>query len=156
MNLYEINAEILACMEEVDEETGELLNWERLDALMMTKDKKIESIACWIKDLVAEGKALKEEKDSFAKRQKAAENKAEQLKQYLTDILQGEKFKSEKVAISWRKSESVEVENWQQLEDDYLKYKEPEVNKTAVKAALKNGLALNGVRLVEKKNIQIK
>ncbi|MSS64572.1 siphovirus Gp157 family protein [Velocimicrobium porci] len=156
MNLYEINAEILNCMDEVDEETGELLNWEKLDALVMERDKKIEGIACWIKDLIAEGKALKEEKDSFAKRQKAAENKAEQLKKYLTNALQGEKFKTEKVAISWKKSESVEVKDWKQLEDDYLRYKEPEVDKTAVKIALKNGLPLNGVRLVEKKNIQIK
>lgn len=156
MNLYEINAAIMDCMQEVDEETGELLNVEMLDSLLLARDEKIENIACWIKNLKADAEALKAEKDSFAKRQKAAENKVEQLKQYLSNVLEGEKFSSDKAAISFRKSEAVEIDDWTKLDKDYLKYKDPDVDKTAVKKALKSGCILNGVRLVEKQNIQIK
>ncbi|MFW5631142.1 MAG: siphovirus Gp157 family protein [Acetivibrio ethanolgignens] len=156
MNLYEINAAIMDCMQEVDEETGELLNVEMLDSLLLAKDEKIENIACWIKNLKADAEALKAEKDSFAKRQKAAENKVEQLKQYLSNVLEGEKFSSDKAAISFRKSEAVEIDDWTKLDKDYLKYKDPDVDKSAVKKALKSGCILNGVRLVEKQNIQIK
>lgn len=156
MNLYEINNAIMQCMEEVDEETGELLNAEMLDNLVMERGIKIENIACWIKNLVAEAEALKAEKDSFAKRQKTAENKVEQLKKYLGKVLNGEKFTSVNAKISFRKSESVEVDDWTKLEKEYLKYKEPEVDKTAVKKALKNGCELQGVHLVKKQNIQIK
>lgn len=156
MNLYEINNEIMKCMEEVDEETGELLNAEMLDSLVMEREVKIENIACWIKNLAAEAAALKAEKDSFAKRQKVAENRVEQLKRYLGNVLNGEKFSSDKASISFRKSESVEVDDWTKLEKEYLKYKDPEVDKTAVKKALKNGSELQGVHLVEKQNIQIK
>ena len=42
------------------------------------------------------------------------------------------------------------------LDEDYLTYKEPEVNKTKVKNALNAGVVLDGVELVENRNIQIK
>ena len=41
MNLYEIDREILAC---IDYETGEILDSQRLEMLEMEKEKKIENI----------------------------------------------------------------------------------------------------------------
>lgn len=152
-NLYEIDAQIMEC---VDFETGEIIDVERLEALQMEFDSKVEGIALWIKSLVAEAKMVKEEKDNLATRQKACENKAESLKEYLASALGGEKFKTSKVSISYRKSKSVEVEDISLLDDDYLKFKEPEADKTKIKKALKDGIELEGVILVEKNNIQIK
>ena len=91
MNLFEIDNEIMNC---IDEETGEVIDIEKLDDLQMQREEKIENICLWIKNLKAEAEALKEEKDNFAKRQKAAENKAESLKQYIESYLNGEKYKS--------------------------------------------------------------
>ena len=79
MKLYDIDEKILAC---VDQETGEIIDEEALAGLQLEKDRKIEGIACWVKDLTAEAKALKEEADNLKKRQKAAENKAESLKKF--------------------------------------------------------------------------
>lgn len=152
-NLYEINNQILDC---VDMETGEIVDMDKLQELQLEFDQKVEGVACWIKNLLSEAKALKEEKDNLAARQKACENKAESLKQYLQTALGGQKFKTPKVSISYRKSESVQVDDMSKLEDDYLKYKEPEVDKTKIKQALKAGVKLQGVQLVEKQNIQIK
>lgn len=152
-NLYEIDAQIMEC---VDFETGEIIDVERLEALQMEFDSKVEGIALWIKNLVAEEKMVKEEKDNLAARQKACENKAESLKKYLASALGGEKFKTSKVSISYRKSKSVEVEDITLLDDDYLKFKEPEADKTKIKKALEEGISLEGVSLVEKNNIQIK
>ena len=152
-NLYEIDAQIMEC---VDFETGEIIDVERLEALQMEFDSKVEGIALWIKSLVAEAKMVKEEKDNLAARQKACENKAESLKKYLASALGGEKFKTSKVSISYRKSKSVEVEDISLLDDDYLKFKEPEADKTKIKKALEEGISLEGVSLVEKNNIQIK
>ena len=81
MNLYEIDNAILEC---VDMETGEIVDTEKLAALQMERDQKIENIGCWIKNLNADAKALKEEKDNLAARQKAVENKAASLKEYLS------------------------------------------------------------------------
>lgn len=151
-NLYEIDAQIMEC---VDFETGEIIDETKLQALQLEFNEKVEGIALWIKNLLAEAKMIKEEKDNLAARQKSCENKAESLKRYLSSALGGEKFKTAKVSISYRKSESVEVEDISLLGDDYLKFK-PELDKTKIKDALKNGIALEGVTLVEKNNIHIK
>lgn len=157
MNLYEIEKEIMSC---VDMETGEIIDCEKLDALTMERDQKIENIALWVKNLEADAKAFKEEKDSFAQKQKVAENKAKSLKDYLNRFLAGTAYKSTKVNIGFRKSESVDVFSLESLIEygnaDYLKYKEPEADKTAIKAALKSGANIPGCILVENQNIQIK
>lgn len=157
MNLYEINEKLELGF---DAETGEILDTEYLDKLAMERDSKIENIALWIKNLKSEAEALKAEKDVFAQRQKSAENKMEQLKKYIANVLGGEKFKTEKVSISYRKSESVEVEDMRKLMDfgdeSFIKYAEPTANKTAIKAAIKSGIEVPGVRLTENNNMQIK
>lgn len=80
MNLFEIENEIMNCW---DQETGEIFDSKKMDQLEMARDTKIENIALYIKNLTADAEALKAEKQSFAERQKAAENKAEALKRYL-------------------------------------------------------------------------
>ena len=110
MNLYEIDQKIMNC---VDMETGEIIDTARLDELQMDRDTKIENIACWIKNLNADAEAFKTEKQSFADRQKAAENKAESLKKYLAGYLAGQKFSTPRVAISFRKTSSVNILNSQ-------------------------------------------
>ena len=44
MTIFEIDEAILEC---VDLETGEIIDAERLDALQMERDKKIENVALW-------------------------------------------------------------------------------------------------------------
>lgn len=153
MNLYEIDFEIMNCL---DEETGEIIDTEKLDTLQMERDRKIDNIGLWIKDLDAEAEAIKAEQLKLADRMAAAERKATKLRQYLTHFLDGEKFKTPRLAISFRKSTQVCVDDATALPEDYLKYAEPTVDKTKVKNALKDGVLLNGVRLIERKNIQIK
>lgn len=152
-NLYEINEEILAC---VDTETGEIIDEEKLQQLQMKFDEKVEGIACWIKNLLSDAVAIKAEKDVLAEREKACKNKAESLKRYLQSALGGEKFKTAKVSISYRKSESVEIAEGAKVPEEYLKYSEPEVRKTDLKKAIKSGETFDGVSLIEKQNIQIK
>ena len=158
MNLYEIENEIMSC---VDMESGEIIDCEKLDELVMDRDQKIENIALWVKNLEADAKAYKEEKDSFAQKQKVAENKAKSLKDYLSRFLDGAAYKSTKVNVGFRRSESVDVFSIDTLMkydncDSYLKYKEPEPDKTAIKNAIKEGKNIPGCILVEKLNIQIK
>lgn len=153
MNLFEIDNEIMNC---VDIETGEIVDAEKLDALQMEKEQKIENIALWIKNLTSDAEALKAEKQAFADRQKTAENKAASLKKYLSDYLAGEKYKSSKVSISFRKSEAVNILDMSKIPEQYLKVAEPTANKTEIKNALKAGEAVAGAELVENQNIQIK
>lgn len=153
MNLYEIDNEILGC---VDIDTGEIFDVDKFEALGLERDAKIENICLWIKNLKAEVEALKAEKDAFDKRKKAAENKLESLKKYITGYLEGTAFESTKVKVSFRKSESLEVTDISKIPEEYLKYKEPDVDKTAIKNAIKQGKSFEGVLIVENQNIQIK
>ena len=157
MKLYEIDNAIYECVNE----DGEVIDPEKLEELQMERDKKIECIACWIKDLAAEANAIKEEKLKLEARQKVAENKVKSLKSYLAYALQWASFRTAKVSVSFKKTESVEVtpdglENLKAMRDDLLKYKEPEPDKTAIKQALKSGLSVRGVQLVQNTSIIIK
>lgn len=153
-NLYEINQELLNC---IDLETGEIIDTEKFDALQLEKNDKLENIALWYKNLTAEAAAYKAEKDVFADKQKRAENKAESLKKYLDSVLRGSKFNTVKVDISYRKSTSVEVEDIELLPDDYKKtITTTSADKIELAKALKDGKEITGAKLVENQNIQVK
>ena len=157
MNIYEIEQAILNL---VDPETGEITDFEALDNLTIARDEKIENVALWIKNLVAEAKAIREEEKSLAERRKAAENKAESLEKYLEQTLSGEKFSTAKVAISYRKSTAVNIADEETFAKTacptYLVYQPAEIDRKAISEALKNGAIIEGAELVERNNMQIK
>lgn len=153
MNLFQIDEEIMSC---VDMETGEIVDTERLAQLQMDRDTKIENIACWIKNLLSDAEALKAQKQAFADRQKAAENKADSLKKYLSEYLGGQKFSTDKVAISFRKTSAVNVIDMTQIPEEFLKFAEPTADKTAIKNAIKAGNVIAGAEIVEGQSISIK
>ena len=156
MNLYDIEYEITNC---VDSETGEIIDEKRLDALQMERREKIENILLWIKNLKSEAGAIREEEKKLADRRQSDEKKAESLTQYVQNVLNGEKFKTSRVVVSYRKSEAVIVDDLQLMRetcDEYLKYKDPEPDKAKIKAALKDGITVPGCHLEERQNITIK
>lgn len=157
MTLFDINKAILEFDYEIDEETGEILNAEELDALELAREEKIEGVGLWIKNLQAEAEAVKKEKDAMADRQRRLEKKAESLKNYLAWALQGEKFSTPRIAMSWRKSESVLIPDEALLDDRFVSIqmiKKPD--KKLIKDTLKAGLEVPGAELVTKQNLQIK
>ena len=153
MKLYEIDEAIMAC---IDAETGEVIDADKLDKLTMERDAKIENVALWIKDLKAEAEALKAEKMAFAERQKVAENKIESLKKWLAYALDGQDYKSVRASVSFRTSESVEIDDIYAVDENYLRYKEPEADKTAIKNAIKAGQEVAGATLVKSTSVIIK
>ena len=153
MKLYEIDSAIMDC---VDVETGEIFDMDKFEELSLAREAKIEGVCLWIKNLKAEAEALKAEEKAFNERRKVAENKMESLKKYIASYLDGTKFETAKVKVSFRKSESLEISEGANIPDEFLKFKEPEVNKTELKKALKAGMHFDGVSIVQNQNIQIK
>lgn len=152
MTLYEIDKQILAC---VDPETGEA-DTEQLEMLMMERSEKLENIACWIKDIKAECDSIKAEEKALAERRQAKERKAESLRRYLDEALARQKFETPRCVVSFRKSQKVEITNLDKIPDDYLRYKAPEPDKAAIKAAIKDGLTVEGAELVDSVSMTIK
>lgn len=159
MTLYELTEAMKGFDFEIDEETGEILNGPELDQIQMERDEKLKNCVYYYKNVLAEAAALKEEKTKLQKRQQIAEKKAESMKKYIAYCLQGEKFAPKddvRVRVTYRKSETVQCSDIYRVPDDFLRYKEPELDKTKVKKALKAGEKVEGCTLIEKQNIQIK
>lgn len=151
--LYEIDSAIMAL---IDDETGEITDPDALDALQLERDEKIENIALWIKNLTADAAAYKAEKQSFEEKQRKAEKKAESLKNYLATALNGAAFKTSRVQVSFRRSESVNITDMSLLPDEFIKVAEPTADKAAIKAAIKEGKEFAGAELVCKTSLQVK
>ena len=163
MKLFDIDEKLAACVKldesrVVDTESGEIIDLEAIAALEMERDKKIENLGCWYKNLLADAEALKAQKNAFAEREKAAKAKAESLRGFLGRYLNGRKFETAKVAMSFRKSEAVEFDAKciGDVPEEFLKFKDPELDKVAVKKAIKAGETVPGCELVQRQNLQIK
>lgn len=158
MNLYDINSQILSL---VDEETGEIADFDRFQELALAREEKIENTALFIKNLTAEANAIKAEEKNLADRRKAVEGKVESLERYLDTFLAGDTFKSAKVSLTYRKSTATVLDDgfveWAKANGkDYLKFTEPTADKTAIKKALASGEVIEHASLEERYNLQIK
>ena len=160
--LYEIDAAILAA---VDQETGEILDVEKLDALQMEREAKLEGVALWVKDLKAEADAVKAEADKLNARKKALENKIDGLKNWLLVALGGEKLKTPRCSVYQTHSQKLTVTDeeklvqYLKLDDDpdkYLRFRDPELRKDEIKKALKDGESFPGAALEETESVVIK
>ena len=153
-SLYEIDQEIMQCL---DMETGEIIDPERLDALQMERTSKIENVALWIKNLQADALAFKAEKEAFAEREKKALAKVDSLKKWLAMACNGQKFDTWRCAISFRKSERVDIADESKIPQELLTCKTMIApDKAAIKEALKAGEIIEGCTLVTHYNPTIK
>lgn len=163
--IYELDQQIAACIQ-IDEDhvvntdDGEILNLEQFEALKLERDTKLENLALYIKNQQAEADMIKAEADKLAERAKAKANEAKRCKEYLTSFManyyDGKKFETARVRLSWRSSESVEVNGIDALPSEYLKFKDPEPDKVKIKADLKAGKEIKGCQLVPRRTLQIK
>lgn len=159
-NLFEISRAIIDAWEAaIDQETGEISEegLAVINALEMDQATKRENIACWIKNLRSDAEAIKAEAKTMVDRAKSCERKAESLTRYLAADLNGQKFQTPKVVVSWRRSESVQVDANAVLPEEFIRRKiSEEPAKDEIKKAIKAGVAVPGCRLVESNNISIK
>lgn len=108
----------------------------------------------------AEADALKAEKQRLAKRQATAERAYDRAARFLAYLTKGEKYQDEDVKITYRKSESVELDDdfceWATVNAPGLVKITPEPRKADIKRLLKNGTMIEHAHLETRQNIQIK
>lgn len=138
------------------DENGNVIDEELKGYLEKYRDEAIENIAMGVKENKAKAEAIKAEEKALAQRRKVKENKANGLTKYLSDYLAGRKFSTAKVAISYRKSEAVEVASEASIPDEFRIPQPDKIDKTGIKKALKDGAVIVGAQIVERQNIQIK
>ena len=158
MTLYEIDKEIQALITE----DGEIEDIERFDALAMERDKKIENVGCWVKNLTAEAAAMKEEKKRLEDRIKSKDRMIDSLEWWLDKALDGQKFESPRVAISYRKSKAVEIQDeavfkaWAMDYAPALLKVTYTIDKTGVKNYIAGGAECPCAVIAERKSMQVK
>lgn len=167
MTLYNIDNKILEIIERgfvVDEDTGEIIDSAeevnaKLEELEFDRTAKIENIALYIKNMESLVVSLKAEEKALADRRRAREKRIENLKNYLTSSMVAANengIETSKVCISFRKSESVVV-NEALLDQKYFNEKVSYTpDKTAIKKALKDGATIDGAYIETKQNLQIR
>lgn len=168
MTLYELASgykNFLAAVEngEIPEEAIA----DTLEAMEGDITEKIDNIACVLKVLAAEEKAIKEEVARLEERLKVKVNAKERTKAYLSDMLLAlgkTEFESPRNKITFRKTpgkvvirdEKAFIEWASQYDDSLLTRGKPTINKTAVKTAIEDGKEILGAEIVVSQNMQLK
>lgn len=169
MTIYDIDARIEALSNAaeddmlIDEETGELMSVaQALDALRMEREEKIENVACLVKNLSAEADAIKDEETNLAKRRKAAETKAANLKAWLIAALTREdgttdRIKTARVAVSVKRNPPSTVVDDALLPSSYKVAKITyQADKELIKSELLAGGEVPGAHLEYGRSVMIK
>ena len=158
MTLYEIDKDIQVLINE----DGEIEDIERFDALVMERNKKIENVGCWMKNLTAEVAAMKEEKKRLEDRIKSKDRMIDSLEWWLDKALDGQKFDSPRVAISYRKSKAVEIQDeavfkaWAKDYAPALLKVTYTIDKTGVKNYIASGAECPCAVIAERKSMQVR
>lgn len=104
--------------------------------------------------------ALKAEEATFSDRRKRLERRVDGLKRYITscmDTVGRDRFETPLCRITFRKSESVNIEDEDKIPAEYIVVVEQrKPDKAAMKKAIQSGQVIDGISLLEKRNIQIK
>lgn len=163
MTLYEINQQMEEAINrmfaeantndgEVSQETTDLIS-----ELQIARDDKLEALGCVIKNTKAEAKAIKEEIDQLTKRKKSLDNKVNGLNFYVAKMLNGEKWECPKVSFSFKKSEQVIIDDENKLARKWFRKKITfDIDKAAIKEAIKSGKSVRHARIAEFNNLQVK
>lgn len=160
MNLYELNSEYQRVIEllETCEPEDQLLVMDLLSNIGLERDDKIENTGRYIKNMESSIEMIKAEEKKLAERRKSIESKCGRVRDWLDFNLAGQKYESASVSISYRKSESVEVDvPVEMLPANLVRTKTThEPDKATIKSLLKNGEVIEGCYLVTKQNMQVK
>lgn len=163
LKLYEIDDELVGIEKMMDEwaadNEGDITNFPLNDELEKLQEERITKclkVGAWIKNLLAESTAYKNEAKSLSAKARVCDNKAEYLKGFLSYALQpGEKYKDSRVTLGWRKSKRVIVDAL--IDDLPPKYVKTTLaaDLASLKSAINTGEHIEGVSIQEFNNLSV-
>lgn len=157
ITLYEI-AEGINKVEEFIEDEKALAEY--LDSLNMQFEDKVSNILRYRRTLELTSDAVSNEIDRLTSLKKYYERKAQNLKNYVSYAMtkaEKDNLELETAKLSFRKSETTEVDDLTLIPDEYILTKVTKSpDKTALKNAVKGGKEIPGVHIETHKNLIIK
>lgn len=164
MNLYEITQEYREIESMlIDLELDDVTLADTLEGARYPLEQKAVSVAMIVRNLESHAAAIKSARDEMAKREKAAENRAKWLRDYLLNNMQAasiSKIESPYFTLSIAKNpEAVIVDCDTLIPADYFKQPEtppPVLDKALVKKAIKDWFTVPGCHLESGVRLDIK
>lgn len=160
--LYEVDSmyrqALDAAEQYINQDTGEIPeDWAKfMDDVGGERENKLLACGLFQREMQAEAEAMENEARRMALRARAAKNKAESFKSYISLYLQpGEKVKDSRVSIGWRTTKSIEIEVPELVPDQFCRI-ERIPQKTAIKEAIEAGREVPGAKQVSNVSIQIR
>ena len=154
--LYQITNDYLQLMQMMeDPELDPQTLADTMEGIEGELEVKAEGYAKVLKNLEADVVAIKAEVDRLSERKKTIENNIKRMKeslQYAMEATGKTKFKTELFSFSVRNNVPKVVMDEPYIEnvpERFLKYKDPEINRTAIKDAIQNGEDLEGLAHLE-------
>lgn len=142
--------------------------FDTLDGIEEGFETKAENIAAFIKNCKAESDALKKEEDALKARKRVKDNQIKRMKDYLLGCMLQigrTKIDTPMAKLSVRKNaESADIADEAAFIDmcmktgldQYLRFRQPEIDKTAVKKALQSDVHIEGASLSRSTSLVIK
>ena len=167
-SIYNISSDLKKIYEDLDNgngidlETGEIKP-EIMQQLSISRNEletKAVDYGYVIKAFDDEIDIIEREIERLEERKAYVKKNKERMKTIVSSAMEEfgiNKIKSETLQLSFRKSESVDIFDESLIDDKFKKVKtEISLDKTAIKNAIKNGEDVQGAKIVEKNNLQIK
>ena len=155
-NIYELTQDYLRLLEMAeDPELDPEVIADTFEGIEGELEIKAENYAKVMKNLEGDIAALKAEEERLAKKRKAIENNIKRMKATLQEAMEltgKTKFKTELFSFGIQKnapSVVIDAADIRDIPEDYLKFKEPEVDKTAIKNAINAGVNFEGLAHLE-------
>ena len=155
--LYTI-AEAFSKLDEMVENDGSLVEY--LDGVQMQLQEKVNNIVRYSRNLELTAEMIDVEIKRLSELKSAYKNKSESLKDYISYSMKKngiEKVETDIARLSFRKSQTVEIEDISKLPERFVVTKVSKTaDKKAIKEAIENGEAVEGARIDNHNNLQIK
>lgn len=162
LSLYNIQQEYISLAEQIIDNDG-LLSEEMEAALQINKDQLENKSQCYgfiVRQLEGECDMIDNEIKRLEAMKKSRGKTVDRLKESVSKAMQLyeiEKIETPTLKISFRKSESIEIEEESLIDEKYMTVKTTKTpDKKAIKEAIKAGEIVLGVTLKENQNIQFK
>jgi hypothetical protein len=156
-NEYRAAADKLADMDMPPEVVADTL-----ESISGDLEVKAQAVACMARNFESVADAIKEHREAQKKREDAYRNRAAGLLDYLARCLDAagiEKVEGPGIAIGWRKSSAVIVNEPGLLPAEFMRQPEtppPAPDKKAIADAIKAGRAVPGAHIEQRRNLAIR
>lgn len=169
LSLFDLSNEFFALKDlldndlEVNEETGEItdnseLLKELFENLKLSFEDKLDNAQRYCLTLDGEADILDKEIKRLQAKKQSLNNKKDRLKKLMLSSIECagfSKIKTPFYSFNIKKSEALEVESIDNIPREFLRIKK-EADKTAIKKAIKDGLIIEGCKIVENKSLVTK